>query len=59
MKVITKIGILFLALVISVAGFNWITCCSGCIDIARFCQNTNQTMLADTRLNYEIIVTPQ
>jgi len=59
MKAITKIGILLVALFISVFGFNWITCCSGCIDIAKFCQRANAPMLADATLNYEITVRPQ
>jgi len=59
MKVITKIGILFFALIITVFGFNWITCTSGCADIVRICQDPPPLMLADTSLNYEITVKPR
>jgi endonuclease V-like protein UPF0215 family len=59
MKAIAKIGILLMALVITVAGFNWITCCSGCADIAKITNKTNLPMIADSTLHYEIVVKPQ
>ena len=58
MKTITKIGILLMALLITVVGFNWITCCSGCADIARMNNKANLPMLADSTLHYEIVVRP-
>jgi len=58
MKTITKIGILLMALVITFVGFNWITCCSGCADIAKMTNKANLPMIADSTLNYEIVVKP-
>lgn len=58
MKTITKIGIFFMALLITIIGFNWITCCSGCADIARMNNKANLPMLADSTLHYEIVVKP-
>ena len=58
MKAVTKIGILLAALFISILGFNWITCFSGCIDIAKFCQMENPPVPTDATLNYEITVRP-
>jgi len=58
MKTITKIGILLVALLITVVGFNGITCCSGCADIARMHNKANLPMLADSTLHYEIVVKP-
>ncbi len=58
MKAITKIGILLLALLITIIGFNWITCCSGCADIAKMTNKANLPMIADSTLNYEIVVKP-
>ena len=58
MKIITKIGILFMALLITIIGFNWITCSSGCADIARMNNKANLPMLADSTFHYEIVVKP-
>ena len=58
MKAITKIGIFFIALLITVLGFNWITCCSGGADIVRMNNKANLPMLADSTLHYEIVIKP-
>jgi hypothetical protein len=46
MKLITKIGILIIAVALSFLEFNWMACCSGCVDVIG---QTPQT-------NFEIVV---
>jgi hypothetical protein len=46
MKLITKIGILIMAVALSFLEFNWMACCSGCVDVI---SQTPQT-------NFEIVV---
>jgi hypothetical protein len=46
MKLISKIGILILAVALSFLEFNWMACCSGCAEVI---SRTPQT-------NFEIVV---
>lgn len=41
MKLITKIGILLIAVAISFLEFNWMACCSGCVDVISRKPQTN------------------
>jgi len=41
MKLITKIGILIVAVAISFFEFNWMACCSGCVDVLNRTPKTN------------------
>lgn len=41
MKLITKIGILIIAVALSFLEFNWMVCCSGCVDVIRQKPQTN------------------
>ncbi len=41
MKLITKIGILIIAVALSFLEFNWIACCSGCVDVISQKPQTN------------------
>ncbi|MGD8539294.1 MAG: hypothetical protein PVI66_11315 [Candidatus Aminicenantes bacterium] len=41
MKLITKIGILILAVALSFLEFNWMACCSGCADVISKTPKTN------------------
>ena len=46
MKLITKIGILIFAVALSFLEFNWMACCSGCVDVTS----------KKPRTNFEIVV---
>ena len=41
MKFITKIGILIFAVALSFLEFNWMACCSGCVDVISKKPQTN------------------
>jgi hypothetical protein len=41
MKLITKIGILIIAVALSFLEFNWMACCSGCVDVINQKPQTN------------------
>jgi hypothetical protein len=46
MKLITKIGILIIAVALSFLEFNWMVCCSGCVDV----------ITQKPQINFEIVV---
>jgi len=46
MKLITKIGILIMAIALTFLEFNWIACCSGCADV----------ISKEPQTNFEIVV---
>lgn len=46
MKLITKIGILIIAVAFSFLEFNWMACCSGCVDV----------ITQKPQANFEIVV---
>lgn len=41
MRLITKIGILIMAVALSFLEFNWMVCCSGCVDVISRTPKTN------------------
>ena len=41
MKLITKIGILIFAVALTFLEFNWMACCSGCVDVISQKPKTN------------------
>lgn len=46
MKLITKIGILIIAIVLTFLEFNWMACCSGCAEVIK----------QEPQTNFEIVV---
>jgi hypothetical protein len=46
MKLITKIGILIMAIALTFLEFNWMACCSGCADV----------ISQEPQTNFEIVV---
>ncbi|MGD9344218.1 MAG: hypothetical protein PVH84_00030 [Candidatus Aminicenantes bacterium] len=46
MKLITKIGILIMAVALTFLEFNWMACCSGCADVIK----------QEPQTNFEIVV---
>jgi len=53
MKLITKIGILIIAVVLSFLEFNWMACCSGCVDVISRKPQTNFEIIVYADNNLE------
>lgn len=53
MKLITKIGILIIAVALSFLEFNWMVCYSGCVDVIRQKPQTNFVIVVYADNNLE------
>jgi hypothetical protein len=53
MKLITKIGILIMAVALSFLEFNWMACCSGCVDVISRTPQTNFVIVVYADNNLE------
>jgi hypothetical protein len=53
MKLITKIGILIFAVALSFLEFNWMACCSGCVEVISIKPQTNFEIVVYADNNFE------
>jgi hypothetical protein len=53
MKLITKIGILIFAIALSFLEFNWMACCSGCVDVISRKPQTNFEIIVYAENSHE------